>query len=102
MVRIGIMRAAYDAIAATLPLGSVGYETKRTETGKVSIWLERRALYRLAAAPGEGTARSSLGWPRSKRRAPESRGVDRVRSDDSHTEQRNPATSRARWKGVQR
>ena len=41
---------------ATLPLGSVGYEAKRTDQGEILIWLERRALDRLDALrqPGEG------------------------------------------------
>jgi hypothetical protein len=43
MIRIAITAAADEAIAATLPLGSVGYETKRTEKGEIFIWLERRA-----------------------------------------------------------
>jgi hypothetical protein len=44
----------YDAIVAMLPLGSVGYEAKRSDHG--FIWLKRRALDRLDALrhPGEG------------------------------------------------
>jgi hypothetical protein len=49
MIRIAITQAAYDAIAATLRLGSVGYEAQRSDTGKVFIWLERRAMDRLEA-----------------------------------------------------
>ena len=33
MVRIAITEAAFEAIAATLPLGSVGYQRERTATG---------------------------------------------------------------------
>jgi hypothetical protein len=33
MVRIAISEAAFDAIAKTLPLGSVGYENKVNEKG---------------------------------------------------------------------
>jgi hypothetical protein len=56
LIRIAITEAAYEAIAATLPLGSVGSEAKRTENGEVLIRLERRALDRLDALrqPGEG------------------------------------------------
>jgi hypothetical protein len=56
MIRIAITAAAYEAIAATMPLGSVGYEAKRTDQGEVLIWLERRALDRLDALrqPQEG------------------------------------------------
>jgi hypothetical protein len=31
LIRIAITQAAYDAICATLPLGSVGYENKANE-----------------------------------------------------------------------
>ena len=52
MIRIASTVAAFDAIPATLPLGSVGYEAERTEKGEVHIWLERRWLDRLAAMRG--------------------------------------------------
>jgi hypothetical protein len=72
MIRIAITAAANDAIAATLPLGSVGYETKRTDRGEVLIWLERRALDRLDALLSRERAipRSFSGWPRLRRRDP--------------------------------
>jgi hypothetical protein len=34
MIRIAITQAAFDAIAATLPLGSVGYENKTDVQGQ--------------------------------------------------------------------
>jgi hypothetical protein len=37
MVRIAISQAAFDAIAATLPLGNVGYENKIDER---DVWLK--------------------------------------------------------------
>ena len=40
MVRIAITQAAYDAICATLPLESVGYENEANEKGERQIWLE--------------------------------------------------------------
>jgi hypothetical protein len=39
MVRIAISQAAFDAIAATLPFGSVGYENASSEKGERLIWL---------------------------------------------------------------
>jgi hypothetical protein len=56
MIRIAITPAAYEAISATLPLGSVGYEAKRSDQGDYFVWLERLALSRLDALrqPGEG------------------------------------------------
>jgi hypothetical protein len=41
MVRIAISQAAFDAIAKTLPLGSVGYENATNEKGERLIWLRR-------------------------------------------------------------
>ena len=40
MVRIAITQAAFDAIAKTRPLGSVGYENKVNEKGERLNWLE--------------------------------------------------------------
>ena len=40
MVRIAISQAAFEAIAATLPLGSVGFENATNERGERLIWLE--------------------------------------------------------------
>jgi hypothetical protein len=47
MVRIAITQAAFDAIASTLPLGSVGYEAEATERGERLIWLEAAMVDRL-------------------------------------------------------
>jgi hypothetical protein len=56
LVRIAITQAAFDAIAKTLPLGSVGYENKVNEKGERLIWLERSVVDRLnhLRGPGEG------------------------------------------------
>ena len=55
MIRPSITAAAFDAISATLPLGSVGFEREASATGEVLIWLERAAADRLLALrrPGE-------------------------------------------------
>jgi hypothetical protein len=49
MIRIAISQAAFDAIAATLPLGSVGYENATNEKGERYIWLEPKVVDRLRA-----------------------------------------------------
>jgi hypothetical protein len=56
MIRIAITAAAFDAIAKSLPFGSVMYEAKTTSDGERFIWLERLALSKLHALrqPGEG------------------------------------------------
>jgi hypothetical protein len=59
MIRIAITQAAYDAIAATLPLGSVGYEAERTK-GEVHIWVERKWLDKLSAMRGPGESYSDV------------------------------------------
>jgi hypothetical protein len=50
MVRIAISQAAFDAIARTLPFGSVGYE----------IWLERRMLDKLNSYRRAGESYSDV------------------------------------------
>jgi hypothetical protein len=53
VVRIAISQAAFDAIARTLPLGSVAFENKIDENGERLIWLEPSGC-----RPAEGVARS--------------------------------------------
>jgi hypothetical protein len=56
MIRIAITQAAFDAIAATLPLGSVSYENHVNERGERYVWLPPNVVDRLKAQrrPGEG------------------------------------------------
>ena len=54
MIRIAITQAAFDAIAATLPLGTVSFENKIDENGERLIWLELRVVDRLRAMRGRG------------------------------------------------
>lgn len=49
MIRISITPAAFEAIAATLPLGSVGFEPKVDAQGQRLIWVEAAAVDRLTA-----------------------------------------------------
>ena len=42
MIRIAISAEAFEAIARTLPLGSVGYEAEANERGERLIWLDGR------------------------------------------------------------
>jgi hypothetical protein len=39
MIRIAISQTAFEAIARTLPLASVGYENKVNRKGERLIWL---------------------------------------------------------------
>jgi hypothetical protein len=64
MIRIAILQAAFEAIARTLPLGSVSFENAANEKGERLIWLERqernRSSHRIAVL-ARATARSSCG-----------------------------------------
>jgi hypothetical protein len=53
MISIAISQAAFDAIAATLSLGSVGYENATNERGERLIWLDHSVVApsALAARP---------------------------------------------------
>ena len=66
MIRISISQAAFEAIARTLPLGTVSFENKITENGDRLIWLEPRVVDRLRAfaVGARTTVRSSCGWRR--------------------------------------
>ena len=40
MIKIAISQAAFQAIAGTLPLGTVGYENQTKERGERAVWHE--------------------------------------------------------------
>jgi hypothetical protein len=58
MIRIAITQAAFDAIAATLPVGSVGYENETNERGERYVWLAPNVVDRLRAMRGPGESYS--------------------------------------------
>ena len=60
MIRIAITVEAFDAITATLPLGSVGYEKELNAKGECSIWLEPNVVNRLRAIRGPGESYSDV------------------------------------------
>jgi hypothetical protein len=60
MIRIAISQAAFEAIAATLPVGSTGYENAVNEKGERLIWLERRMLDKLNSYRRAGESTSDL------------------------------------------
>jgi hypothetical protein len=60
MIRIAITQAAFDALCATLPLGSVGYENATNERGERLIWLDHGVVARLRAMRGPGESYSDV------------------------------------------
>jgi hypothetical protein len=60
MIRIAITQAAFDALAATLPFGSVGYENQINERGERLIWLDHAVVSRLRAMRGRGESYSDV------------------------------------------
>jgi hypothetical protein len=60
MIRIAITQAAFDAIAVTLPLGSVAYEPAVDVGDLRYIWLEPRWLERLNSYRGPGESYSEV------------------------------------------
>jgi hypothetical protein len=52
MIRIAITAEAFDAIAATLPLGTVAAVPQVNAKGEPLIWLERVWVDKLAALRG--------------------------------------------------
>jgi hypothetical protein len=60
MIRIAISQAAFQAIARTLPLGSVGYENQVNERGERLVWLAPSVVNRLRAMRGPGESYSDV------------------------------------------
>jgi hypothetical protein len=60
MVRIAISQTAFEAIAKTLPLGSVGYENAVNEKGERLISIERRMLDKLNSYRRAGESYSDV------------------------------------------
>jgi hypothetical protein len=60
MIRLSITPAAFDAISATLPLGSVGFEREAGEKGERLIWVETAVVERLRALRGPGESYSDV------------------------------------------
>ena len=60
LIKIAISQAAFEAIAATLPLGSVGYENATNERGERLIWLDHSVVARLRAMRGPGESYSDV------------------------------------------
>jgi hypothetical protein len=60
MVRIAITVAAYEAICATLPLGSVAVEPYFNDRGERTVWLEEVWVDRLAAMHGPSESYSDV------------------------------------------
>jgi hypothetical protein len=60
MIRIAITPAAFDAVAATLPLGSVGYEREPDANGERFIWLDPAVVNKLRHLRGPGESYSDV------------------------------------------
>ena len=60
MVRIAISVEAFEAICATVPIGSVGYEAEANERGERLIWLEAAMVDRIGAMRGPGESYSDV------------------------------------------
>jgi hypothetical protein len=60
MIRIAITPAAFDAVVATLVLGTVAVEPERAEDGDIYIWLDPRVLTKLKALRGPGESYSDV------------------------------------------
>jgi hypothetical protein len=60
MVRIAISQAAFDAIASTMALGSLGYENQTNEKGEGLIWLDHATVAKLKAMCGPGESYSDV------------------------------------------
>jgi hypothetical protein len=60
MIRIAITAEAFEAIARTLPLGTVSSENATNERGERLVWLAPNVLNRLRAMRGPGPSYSDV------------------------------------------
>ena len=60
MIRIAITSDAFERIAATLPLGSVGFERELDAKGERMIWVASAVVDRLRAMRGPGESYSDV------------------------------------------
>jgi hypothetical protein len=60
MIRIAISAEAFEAIARTLPLGSVSFENKSNTKGERYVWLEPAVVARLRVLRGSGESYSEV------------------------------------------
>ncbi len=60
MIRIAIRPAAFEAISATLPLGSVGFEGEPDAQGNYLVWLDEWTVNKLGALRGPGESYSDV------------------------------------------
>ena len=60
MIRISITAAAFEAIARTLALASVGYENETNERGERYVWFAPNVVDRLRAMRGPGESYSDV------------------------------------------
>src|ERR1700722_17396977 len=60
MIRIAITQAAFDAIARTMPFGSVNFEAGVDDKGERYIWLPRAVVDRLRSLRGPGESFSDV------------------------------------------
>jgi hypothetical protein len=80
MIRIAITQAAFDAIARTMPFGSVNFEAGVDDTGERYIWLPRAASTGCARCAPLARASVTLfcGW-RQRRASPRNRACQGCR-----------------------
>ena len=60
LAALAITQAAFEAIASTLPLGSVAYDNEVTAKGERYVWLDPHAVNRLKAMRGAGESYSDV------------------------------------------
>ena len=60
MIKIAITAEAFDALASTLPLGTVAYEKNLDAKGECHVWLEPMVVDRLRFLRGPGESFSDV------------------------------------------
>jgi hypothetical protein len=82
MIRIAITQAAYDALASTIPLGSVAFEKELDANGQCHVRLNRAEVDRLRSLRGAGESYSDV-ILRIAARTAEPRGLELASSGNA-------------------
>ncbi len=60
MIRLAITRAAFNALAASLPFGSMNFENEVSENDEIHVWPARSVVDRFKAMRGPGESYSDV------------------------------------------
>jgi hypothetical protein len=87
MIRLTITPAAFEAIASTLPFGSVAVEPERAPDGGVGIWLDYATVAKLRGCAALAVASPTSFWRWRRMSGFESRFIGVIGANPTGTQE---------------